>query len=235
MAQQSVSAVESTRICSHMNKEHGPSLSHYLEYFGKVEPKLAAQSPQITNFATPSMVIEYGKEERKEFTYKFNPPMYAGQARKRLEEMHQEARKGLGLSEIVINRFDLGVYATTLTVGLLIIQLFFAVAPNDWVLRIVPWISPFLKLVLAAAGVEPTTDILAFGTKTVLLLPLVSAHVAEVFTSLEAQFRRFSTTDRKVRLYWAAATVVGGFPVWQRLRDLGETEEAELEKKAKGQ
>lgn len=65
---------------------------------GKVDPKLAVQSPALTNFATPSMVIEYGpKEDRKEFTYKFSPPMYAGQARKRLEEMHQEARKGLGL------------------------------------------------------------------------------------------------------------------------------------------
>jgi hypothetical protein len=75
-----------------------PANSHYLEYLGKVDPKLAAQSPALTNFATPSMVIEYGpKEDRKEFTHKFNPPMYAGQARKRLEEMHQEARKGLGL------------------------------------------------------------------------------------------------------------------------------------------
>lgn len=82
------------------------SCSHYLEYLGKVDPKLAVQSPALINFATPSMVVEYGpKDDRKEFTYKFNPPMYAGQARKRLEEMHQEARKGLGLVSTMFRSF----------------------------------------------------------------------------------------------------------------------------------
>jgi hypothetical protein len=44
------------------------------------------------------MVIEYGaSNHRKTWRYKFEPPMYAGQARKRLEAMHQECRTGLGL------------------------------------------------------------------------------------------------------------------------------------------
>lgn len=72
--------------------------SHYLEYFAAVSPSLAYSSPQITSFTTPSMSIRYGPAHaRREWKYEFKPPMYAGEARKRLEGMHQEARQGLGI------------------------------------------------------------------------------------------------------------------------------------------
>lgn len=71
---------------------------HYLEYYGRISPRLASRDPKFTTFETSAMQIEYGKPgNRKTWTYKFQPPMYAGQARKRLEAMHQECRTGLGL------------------------------------------------------------------------------------------------------------------------------------------
>lgn len=81
-----------------MNSEHGASLAHYLEFYGTIPSSQASVNPSISNFSTPSMTLEYGPPgQRKEYTHKFSPPMYAGEARKRLEAMHQEARKGLGL------------------------------------------------------------------------------------------------------------------------------------------
>lgn len=78
-----------------MNGDHGSSLVHYLEHFGRIS---APVDPKITVFSTPEMVIEYGKSgNRKTWSHKFNPPMMAGEARKRLEEMHRVARQGLGL------------------------------------------------------------------------------------------------------------------------------------------
>lgn len=93
-----VSSQESTRISSHMNNDHSSSIAHYLEHYGKVSTQSASLNPKITNFSTPSMTLEYGPEgKRKEYVHKFEPPMYAGQARSRLEAMHREAREGLGL------------------------------------------------------------------------------------------------------------------------------------------
>lgn len=43
------------------------------------------------------MVIAYGpSSDRRAFVHLFEPPMGAGQARKRLEEMHTSAKQGLG-------------------------------------------------------------------------------------------------------------------------------------------
>lgn len=90
-----VTPAESGRITSNMNGDHGSSLVHYLEHFGRIS---APVDPKITVFSTPEMIIEYGKSgNRKTWVHKFDPPMMAGEARKRLEEMHRVARQGLGL------------------------------------------------------------------------------------------------------------------------------------------
>lgn len=118
MAEQpGISAAEAERIVSHMNKEHPDSLSAYLERYGRVPHRRAAADPKLVKFEKERMVIAYGslgkrsvmfrlscagsadpvRERREEFTYKFEPPMLAGQARTRLVEMHNECRKALGL------------------------------------------------------------------------------------------------------------------------------------------
>lgn len=77
--------------------------SNYLEHYGHVPRSLACASPALTSFTTASMKISYGPaKSRREWTHEFSPPMYAGEARKRLEAMHQDARKGLG----IVSRLD---------------------------------------------------------------------------------------------------------------------------------
>lgn len=83
--------------------DHPQSLSLYLRHFAHLPSSLARQSPKIETFTSPSMTISYGPSNaRKTYEHKFNPPMEPGQARTRLEEIHREAKKGLGYVRPII-------------------------------------------------------------------------------------------------------------------------------------
>ncbi|GAA5918998.1 hypothetical protein JCM1841_002683 [Sporobolomyces salmonicolor] len=226
-----VSPQEASRIISHMNKEHGESLGHYLEYFKRLPRSQAYANPAITEFTTPSMTLEYGKAgQRKTWTYKFEPPMMAGQARLRLEAMHREAKEGLGLSDVVVDRFSLPASAWMSTMLLLALELWLLLTPSFSLAHILRWQAPVIKPVLSLLGFKPTPDAIGTAVKTFWLSVILVAHLVEVPLCAVPIMRRFNVKNHFARTCYIIATIIGGFPVWTALRDAGVEEETKLKK-----
>lgn len=71
------------------------SLGYMLEHYGSITH---ATNPVMTAYDSGAMTIEHGRAgARRPFVYKFEPPVGAGEGRKRLVGMHQESKRGLGL------------------------------------------------------------------------------------------------------------------------------------------
>ncbi|TKA58316.1 hypothetical protein B0A53_00054 [Rhodotorula sp. CCFEE 5036] len=216
-----------------MNKEHEESLGHYLEYFAAVSPSLAYSSPQITSFTTPSMSISYGPAHaRREWKYNFKPPMYAGEARKRLEGMHQEARKGLGISPVVIDRVVVTAGGILSTLVCTAVVLLFLVPAPETIASAFSFQAQYLSHLLRFLGVPKPFDPRTTGRVIAFLWSgiLVGAHLAEVRFCLKPLLRTYNVKKRSVRMVYTILTVLGGFPVWQALRDEGLHEEEKLTK-----
>ncbi|KWU43355.1 hypothetical protein RHOSPDRAFT_35103 [Rhodotorula sp. JG-1b] len=216
-----------------MNKEHEESLGHYLEYFAAVSPSLAYSSPQITSFTTPSMLISYGPAHaRREWKYDFKPPMYAGEARKRLEGMHQEARQGLGISSVVIDRVVVTAGGILSTLVCTAVILLFLVPAPETIASAFSFQAQYLSHLLRFLGVPKPYDPRTTGRVIAFLWSgiLVGAHIAELRFCLRPLLRTYNVKKRSVRMVYTILTVLGGFPVWQALRDEGRQEEEKLSK-----
>ncbi|BGP54621.1 hypothetical protein JCM8202v2_002208 [Rhodotorula sphaerocarpa] len=203
-----------------MNKDHAESLSHYLEHYGGVSPSLASASPQLTSFATPSMTIMYGPAHaRREWKYEFKPPMYAGEARKRLEAMHQDARRGLGISPVEIDRVVIGFGGVVSVVVCTAVVLLFLLPPPAAVASAFAFQAQYMSVLLRALGVQRPADPDKTGRAISLLWSgvLLGAHVAEARFCTLPLFKTYSVRRRSVRVTYA-------------LRDKGQEEEEKLSK-----
>ncbi|KAI5479066.1 integral membrane protein [Pseudohyphozyma bogoriensis] len=219
-----------------MNKEHGESLSHYLEYYGKIGPSAAAVDPAITAFTSPEMVIEYGKPgKRQKYHYKFKPPMGPGQARKRLEEMHQEAKAGLDLSDITINTFNPDKsLLLTLLIGTAI-QAWIAVVDPLFIAKHMPRLTGLLaRTVLPSVGAAITWENAGTAAKLLVLVPWYFLHLIEVVTCLFPLFRRYNTKNGFVQIIYFFGTLSIGVYMWAHLKRQGESLEKEMVAKKEG-
>ncbi|SCZ99379.1 BZ3500_MvSof-1268-A1-R1_Chr3-1g05980 [Microbotryum saponariae] len=224
-----VTPQEASRIISHMNADHAPSLSHYLERFAHAPARVAALAPRITEFSTDEMAIEYGPQgKRSTWHYTFDPPMYAGQARKRLEAMHSEARKQLGLSDVTIDDVRLPTLTLVITLVFTLMQIFVLLAPNTTVINFLPWLKPLVVRGLNALDCVPTADRVALGIKLALLGPLFGAHTLEIFFSLNPLLKRYNVESPTARALYTILTFFGGFPIWTALKARGEKLEHKL-------
>ncbi|BGP38787.1 hypothetical protein JCM10449v2_002724 [Rhodotorula kratochvilovae] len=224
-----VTNAEAQRIMSHMNKEHSESLGHYLSHFARLPSSLAYANPEITAFTTPSMKIAYGPAgARKEYVHAFDPPMHAGEARKRLEEMHQEAKVKLGISDATIDSIPLSIPA--------LISIFACSALSYYLLTVrpaslssfLPWQARAFAPLLSLLGYAQTADNAGRAIKAFWVGGLAVAHVAEAYACLPQYFMQYNVKSAAQRWTWRFLTVLGGFPVWQSLRDAGKAEEKKL-------
>ncbi|KAL8286554.1 hypothetical protein RQP46_004571 [Phenoliferia psychrophenolica] len=226
-----VTPQEASRISSHMNNEHGESLGWYLELYGKVKN---AVDPKITAFTTPSMTIEHGKAgQRKSWVYKFDPPMQAGQARKRLEEMHQDARKALGISNVRVNEFKLATSTWVILAVTTAVEVGVLACPPAVFAHWTPWGVKQVAKVLPYFDAAPTQTNLGNGLKAALTLFWVVAHLFEIQATLLPLFRKYSTTSSSTRTAYMIATFFGGFPVWSAMKAGAEAEERAIAEKDK--
>ncbi|GAA5931962.1 DUF2470 domain-containing protein [Sporobolomyces koalae] len=225
-----VAPAEATRIISHMNKDHEQSLGHYLEYFARRSRSLAYAKPQITEFKSESMTLEYSHNPRQSWTYKFSPPMQAGQARVRLEQMHREAKEGLGISDVVIDSFSLQLAAWFSVLFVLAINLWLVLTPAPSIARILRWQAPVLRPILSQLSITPTPTHLGNASKVASIGFLMVTHFVEVFACLKPIMRRYNVTNPLTQFLYMAAVQIGGFPVWQSLRDDGRRQEQKSKK-----
>ncbi|KAI0171747.1 hypothetical protein GGR52DRAFT_572911 [Hypoxylon sp. FL1284] len=85
------------RIIAHMNKDHADELSHYLRAFNGV-PEPAARGAALTDMTADAMTVRGADGVRHAVA--IAPPLAsAADARPRLVDMSQRARKLLGLDE----------------------------------------------------------------------------------------------------------------------------------------
>ncbi|KAK4048594.1 hypothetical protein OIO90_005764 [Microbotryomycetes sp. JL221] len=223
-----VTEAEASRIMSHMNSEHPESLQHYLEHYFKVPPKQAKQTPTISAFSTAGgMTIQYGPVgNRQRKVYEFKPPIKAGEARKRLEEMHQEARRALGLSEIRINKCDLKLNTLMSMLAGPLLSLVLFMSTDATVLQYGSLLKKLLSRILALAGrTRASQSELATAIRLVSIVLFYSLHILEVNVQLAARLRKYNVDDPAVRKKWQLATFLGGFPVWMQLDKDAEREE----------
>ncbi|MCJ1331794.1 hypothetical protein MMC10_008486 [Thelotrema lepadinum] len=108
------------RIISHMNADHAPSLTRYLEAFTPTGP-LGSRSPTLTDITLTSLVITSSATPFAKpisHTIPLNPPMSSiSEARPRLVELDLLATKKLGRSHSTVSRFT---YPTFLGWGIII-------------------------------------------------------------------------------------------------------------------
>ncbi|GAA6057532.1 hypothetical protein JCM3770_000571 [Rhodotorula araucariae] len=224
-----VTDAEAQRIMSHMNKEHAESLGHYLAHFARLAPSLAYVDPEITAFATPAMKIAYGPAgARREYTHEFDPPMHAGEARKRLEEMHQEAKVQLGISDATIDSIPLSISALVSIVACSALSYFLLTVRPSALAAFLPWQARAFAPLVALLGFAPTADSAGRAIKAFWVGGLAIAHVAEAYACLPQYFTQYNVKRASLRWTWRLLTVLGGFPVWQSLRDAGKAEERKL-------
>ncbi|KAM0754853.1 hypothetical protein T439DRAFT_321906 [Meredithblackwellia eburnea MCA 4105] len=226
-----VTPQESQRIIAHMNKEHAESLEHYIEFYGK---KNAAQNPLITTFTTEKMEIEYGRPgARKTFTHKFDPPMMAGQARVRLEQMHQEARKGLGISNVIINEFSLSYLAWFFFLVATSVEMFGVFCPTEQLASLVPRLSTPTAALLRYLNIAPTRFHVGLALKLFFLLGWAPAHLLEMSFTLVPLLKKYNCSNPDARYKYKLFTFLGGFTVWTDLQRRGQALEEEATKKDK--
>jgi hypothetical protein len=180
----------------------------------------------MTKFTTNEMVIAYGKA-RKQVSIEFNPPMLAGQARKRLEELHNESRTALGLvrtrsvsfrhraitysfavqSPIKINSIRLSKSTSIVLAVATILQVALVVSPGELLVTNMPWLATKATALLQYLDLNSAT--LSVGTvmKLLLVVPLQSAHLGEAILFLMPLMRKFNMTSPSVRLFYVSSFV----------------------------
>ncbi|KAK4050150.1 hypothetical protein OIV83_003721 [Microbotryomycetes sp. JL201] len=223
-----VSEQEAARIVQHMNSEHADSIQHYLEHYFHVPHRLAKQTPVITSISTAGgMTLQYGPVgNRQRKTYEFQPPLKAGEARKRLEEMHQTARNALGYSPVRINKFELDTSTTLSGLAGPILSLVLFMSADHTILKYLSLLkTPVVKMVALAGYSQPSQHSVATGLRLLAVVLFYGLHFLEVQVQLAGLLKKYNVDDPEIRRKWQIATFFIGFPAWMKLDQIGKQEE----------
>lgn len=139
------------------------------------------------------MTIEY--DQNLSWTYKFTPPMQAGQARVRLEQMHREAKEGLGISDVVISQIHLSASAWLSLLLCLTLNVWLLVTPASSIAHTLRWQAPMLRPVLNLLSITPTLHNLGNAIKLFWVGSLGLAHFVEIFACLNPLLRRYNVKN----------------------------------------
>ncbi|KAF2089892.1 integral membrane protein-like protein [Saccharata proteae CBS 121410] len=156
-------AAAKQRVISHMNADHGDSITRFLEHYCRVS-SFTARRARLADMSLASMQVEAGG---KQYNIPLEPSMDSWRdARERMVKMDQDALAGLGRSDITIREYRVpkGFHAVVFTVCLLTYVLVSRrqnALPGsfiyDNVLRHVPALASF------TAKVQPTVLALMVG------------------------------------------------------------------------
>lgn len=200
-----------TRIINHMNKDHGPELSRYLQHFARV-PSYRAKSPVLTAFSLEKMTIRTA--DGLEHVVPIDPPMgsYA-EARKRAVEMDAAARKGLGLGDVDVQEFTpprpLGVFITAA------VTLYFACYFS------LPWQVPGSRLYAFWDAVHPGGAPMQGWLVRTIFPAVVGIHLFEVLLLDRTRLAKYGVRRWSgVWWKWALSCFMEGFPVFSRFDGL---------------
>jgi len=91
-----------SRIITHMNADHAPSLALYLEHYLHV-PSFTAGHARLTDLTLTTLTLRSGSAT---YTIPIDPPLSSyAEARERLVSMDRTSKAGLGRDDVVVTRY----------------------------------------------------------------------------------------------------------------------------------
>ncbi|KAI1813083.1 hypothetical protein GGS20DRAFT_554970 [Poronia punctata] len=210
------------RIIAHMNREHTAHLKRYLRAFNGLTPSAAADAQLIDlTLSTLTITSASGKH-----TVPVTPPMKSlADARVRLVDMAEQAQRKLGLSDVIVSRFQgprgagifsfLGVaFYFVSAVALRLGFLSPGTAAWDLIDRYFPYRGAEGFAWLANA----------------LLVPVLGVHVLEAWWMAKSRLAKYGVeAGSGVWVLWVLDTFVEGFPAIVRFDGLVKEERAKKE------
>ncbi|KAL2111337.1 hypothetical protein VUR80DRAFT_10235 [Thermomyces stellatus] len=201
----------STRIIAHMNKDHRPELSRYLQHFARV-PSHRASDPVLTSLSLESMTIRTA--DGAEHVIPFDPPMKSyAEARKRAVEMDAAAREGLGLGDVDVGEFlppwGLGLFSFTA------VALYIACCLS------LPWQVPGSPLYSFWDAVFPGGARMQEWVVRAIRLPVLGIHLLEALHLDRTRLAKYGVR-RGSGVWWAwmCSCFIEGFPAFRRFDGL---------------
>jgi hypothetical protein len=210
------------RIITHMNADHQPSLSLYLQHYLALSPR-AARNPTLTSISLSSLSIL--TRDGKTHTIPFKPPMTSyAEARTRTVEMDREAREALGVSSIRITTFSPPKSPFHLTILFLVLLTFTIFLTRQ---KIVPGTLVYDRILPYFPG-GPTWFLWIANT---ILLPVLAIHITETVVMERTRLRKYGV-ERGSGLWWVwmVDCFLEGYGSFQRFDGLVEGKRREAEK-----
>lgn len=207
------------RIMAHMNADHADSLARYIQHFGGVWA-ISARQPEMVRLSRASMTIASTGPVGASFsrglhtTISFEPALAAGlgDARKRLIDMDEEARRGLGREDVTVRQYRFPTSAAGWA--------WWAFVAGAW------WIlgrranlfegAWFCDHVLARAPTAFVVVLRAWQAR--IFYVMLGLHALETLEMAVGKMRAFNVElASPVWCAWVASVAFEGFPVWARL------------------
>lgn len=200
-----------TRVITHMNEDHGPELSRYLQHFARV-PLHRAKSAVLTALSLESMTIRTA--DGTEHVIPFDPPMRSyAETRRRAVEMDAAARKGISQGYVEVQEFT-----TPRPLGLFTMA---AVSFYFACYLALPWQVPGSRLYAFWDAVHPGGAPMQAWLVSRILPPVLGIHLFEVLLLDRTRLAKHGVR-RGSGLWWAwaASCFMEGFPVFSRFDGL---------------
>lgn len=212
-----------TRILTHMNAQHRPSLTRYLEHKSGLSA-FAARSPTMTDITTAGFAIRAG---RRTHIVEFHPPLLSlSESRSRLVAMDQEATEALGRAPETITTYAPPQSIRQIVTALLVLFGFVALSsrsnflPRSWLTS--TFLRPFPAVAAFCHDWQPT-----------LIRLMIAIHAYEAWHISKTRLTPYSVpVGGKVWLAWIISTFFEGFGAFERF-DALVVKERERKAKAK--
>lgn len=209
----------STRIISHMNKDHQLALIDYLVVYGDARPNTSEFSPQITAINEKSMQISYieqdGSRAIKTFKWDEIPDNNSTKVtsindlKTKLVAMAKYAAGKQGYSHVTVQKypkFTISRLFMTVVLAVLAVGCY-----DKTALQLIMKKDPVSGLIY---GYMPTMGrkMLGYLAENIRLFTLIlySVHVGEVTFLMAPMLRRYRVG--RARIAWYLACLIEGFP-----------------------
>jgi hypothetical protein len=221
MADRSKDEAIQKRILTHLNADHSPSLSLYLQHYLHL-PRSVAANPTLTSISLDSLI--FSTRDGVTRTIPLDPPMKSyAEARARTVAMDADARKGLGLSTIVLDTYVPPTSAAHLTIAFLVLCGFASFVTN-------PYIVPGTYVHDKVLPYFPGGPSWFIWISRSIAVPVLLIHIVEIVV-MAKRLRRYNV-DRYSGLWWKwmVGTFVEGWASFKRFDDVVAGKRREKEK-----
>lgn len=217
-----------TRITSHMNLSHRPSLSLFLRHYCNVPP--SNTHPSTTSLETLNLTSLILSSGGKRYFVPLHPPMssFATSFRSRMKDMHDECLRALDLSDVQITTY-LPPQSVMQRVNFLVVVLTFL--SFSWRANFIPG-SLFYEMV--GLGHVPGFAGFCRMIQPWLIWGMVGIHALEAVWMVRTRLRRHGV-ERGCRVWWmwvGTCFIEGAFS-FSRMDGMVREGEREMEEKEK--